>query len=169
MIRLSTVALSSSRPRSACSARRFPSKTKGFVTTPTVRISISLARLAMMGAAPPPVPPPRPAVRKTMSAPWSCCRILSVSSMAALRPFSGSAPTPRPLVSFSPIWSLHSTGEWRSAWTSVFTTMNSTPVMLDVTMRLTALDPPPPTPITLMLAIVSESSSSLMVMPSPPF
>ena len=84
---------------------------KGLVTTPTVKMSISFARLAMMGAAPPPVPPPKPAVMNTMSAPWRIWSSRSVSSMAALRPISGFAPAPNPLVSFSPTWILFSTGE----------------------------------------------------------
>ena len=48
-----------------------PSNLKGLVTTATVRAPSSLARLAMTGAAPVPVPPPRPVVTKTMSAPVS--------------------------------------------------------------------------------------------------
>ena len=52
---------------------------------------------------PVPVPPPRPAVTKTMSAPSKRLKILSVSSIAAFRPISGFAPAPSPLVSFSPI------------------------------------------------------------------
>ena len=43
----------------------------------------SLARLAMTGAAPVPVPPPRPVVTKIMSAPSSAWMIFSVSSSAA--------------------------------------------------------------------------------------
>ena len=54
----------------------------------------------MIGAAPVPVPPPSPAVTKIMSAPSSASIILSESSSAALRPISGFAPAPRPLVSF---------------------------------------------------------------------
>ena len=52
--------------------RRGPSKPKGLVTTATVSASSSLASDAITGAAPVPVPPPRPAVTNTMSAP---CRI----------------------------------------------------------------------------------------------
>jgi cell division protein FtsZ len=54
------------------------------------------------GAAPVPVPPPRPAVTKIMSAPSRASMILSESSRAALRPTSGLAPAPRPLVSLTP-------------------------------------------------------------------
>jgi hypothetical protein len=49
--------------------RRPLSKWNGLVTTPTVRMPISRAALAMTGAAPVPVPPPMPAVRKTMCEP----------------------------------------------------------------------------------------------------
>ena len=49
-----------------------------------------------------PVPPPRPAVTNTMSAPSSASMIFSESSSAARRPTSGFAPAPSPLVSFTP-------------------------------------------------------------------
>jgi hypothetical protein len=49
---------------------RLPSKSKGLVTTATVRMPISLAISATTGAAPVPVPPPMPAVMKTMCAPF---------------------------------------------------------------------------------------------------
>ena len=42
--------------------------------------------------------------------------------------------------------------ELRSAWTSVFATMNSTPWSPESIIRFTALPPEPPTPMTLMLA-----------------
>ena len=64
----------------------------------------------MTGAAPVPVPPPRPVVTKIMSAPSSAWMILSVSSSAAWRPTFGSAPAPSPLVSLLPIWSLTGAG-----------------------------------------------------------
>jgi len=66
---VSTTALSASSPASACSIRFRPSKVKGLVTTATVRIPRSFASDATTGAAPVPVPPPSPAVMKTMSAP----------------------------------------------------------------------------------------------------
>ena len=50
-------------------ARASPSNLNGLVTTAMVSAPSSLARLAMTGAAPVPVPPPRPVVTKTMSAP----------------------------------------------------------------------------------------------------
>ena len=56
--------------------RCVPSKWKGLVTTPTVRMPCSRAARAMTGAAPVPVPPPMPAVMNTMLAPSSCCEDL---------------------------------------------------------------------------------------------
>ena len=99
---VSTESISSATPRSACCMRRLPSNANGLVTTATVSAPISLASDAMIGAAPVPVPPPRPVVTKTMSAPSSASMILSESSSAAFRPTSGFAPAPRPLVSFTP-------------------------------------------------------------------
>lgn len=43
-----------------------PSKWKGFVTIPTVRMPFALAALAITGAEPVPVPPPMPAVINTI-------------------------------------------------------------------------------------------------------
>ena len=103
---VSTQSRSASRPRSACSCRFLPSNLNGLVTTATVSAPSSLARLAMTGAAPVPVPPPRPVVTKIMSAPSSAWMIFSVSSSAADRPTFGSAPAPSPFVSFAPICSL---------------------------------------------------------------
>ena len=90
-------------PFSACIIRRRPSKLKGLVTTPTVRMPISLAMSATMGAAPVPVPPPIPAVMNTMSASSRALEIWVRFSSADLRPTSGSLPAPCPPVSFSPI------------------------------------------------------------------
>ena len=103
---VSTQSRSASSPRSACSCRFLPSNLNGLVTTAIVSAPSSLARLAMTGAAPVPVPPPRPVVTKTMSAPSSAWMIFSVSSSAAWRPTFGSAPAPSPLVSLLPICSL---------------------------------------------------------------
>ena len=98
VITVSTDSCSSLRPCSACCRRRRPSKPKGFVTTATVNAPSSVASDATIGAPPVPVPPPRPVVTKTMSDPSRTSIILSVSSKAAWRPTSGSAPAPRPLV-----------------------------------------------------------------------
>ena len=124
---VSTHSRSASRPASACIARFLPSNLNGLVTTAIVSAPSSLARLAITGAAPVPVPPPRPVVTKIMSAPDSAWMIESVSSSAACRPMLGSAPAPSPFVSFWPIWILTAALLWSSAWTSVLATMNSTP------------------------------------------
>ena len=85
-------------PSSAWRMRWVPSNSKGFVTTPTVSAPISFFAIsAMTGAAPVPVPPPSPAVTKTMSAPLSASLISSRDSAAAPNPVSGLAPAPEAL------------------------------------------------------------------------
>ena len=106
----------------------------------------------MTGAAPVPVPPPSPAVTNTMSAPFSASFSSSRLSSAAERPTFGSAPAPRPRVTFAPIWIFTSASDISSACASVLTAMNSHPESPASTIRLTALEPPPPTPTTLMSA-----------------
>ena len=160
---LSTQSRSSSSPRSAWMARLRPSNVNGRVTTAMVSAPSSLARLAMTGAAPVPVPPPRPAVTNTRSAPSMAWMSLSVSSSAACRPTEGSAPAPRPLVSFSPSCTFTDAAFMRSAWTSVLATMNCTPSKPSRTMRFTALLPPPPTPITLIRAPACDASSIIIL------
>ncbi len=83
VITVSTHSRSASSPASACTARLRPSNLNGRVTTAMVSAPSSLARLAITGAAPVPVPPPRPVVTKIMSAPDSVWMIESVSSSAA--------------------------------------------------------------------------------------
>src|SRR5712692_3538926 len=148
-ITVSTAPMSSCNACSACIMRRLPSNANGFVTTATLKAPNSLASEATTGAAPLPVPPPRPAVIKIMSEPSSASIIFSVSSSAALRPTSGLAPAPRPLVSFAPSCSFTGACDSFNACRSVLAVMNSTPSRLARIMRFTALHPPPPTPITL--------------------
>ena len=76
--------------------RRLPSKANGRVTTPTVSAPSWRAMRATTGAPPVPVPPPSPAVTKTMSAPLRTSSISSAWSSAACRPTSGSAPGAEP-------------------------------------------------------------------------
>ena len=114
-------------PSSACFLLLAPSKENGFVTTPTVRMPMSLAVLAIIGAAPVPVPPPIPAVTNIMSAPSIMADISSRVSSAALWPISGLAPAPSPLVSFSPICIFVSATHLLKACLSVLTAINSTP------------------------------------------
>ena len=115
----------------------------------------------MTGAAPVPVPPPRPVVMNTMSEPSSAWRICSESSTAALFPTSGLAPAPRPFVSFIPSWSFIGARFERSAWQSVFAARNSIPATPEAIMRLTAFPPPPPIPMTRILAAGGTASSKL--------
>ena len=151
-ISVSTSARSRSIPVSAWTARRLPSKPNGRVTTPMVSAPSERATLATTGAPPVPVPPPSPAVTKTMSAPLSTSSISSRWSSAACAPTSGFAPAPSPRVSSLPTSSLTSASLISKACASVLIAMNSTPLSPSSIMRLTALTPPPPIPTTLMTA-----------------
>ena len=151
-MRVSTFSFRRWMPCSACTARRRPSKLNGRVTTPMVRAPMLLATSATTGAPPVPVPPPLPAVMKTMSAPFRISSISSRCSSAACRPTSGSLPAPRPRVSSRPMSSLASASLISSACASVLMAMNSTPLSPASIMRLTALTPPPPMPTTLITA-----------------
>ena len=151
-MRVSTFSLRRWMPCSACTERRRPSKANGRVTTPMVSAPRLLAISATTGAPPVPVPPPLPAVMKTMSAPLSTSSISSRCSSAAWRPTSGSEPAPRPRVSSRPMSSFTSASLISSACASVLMAMNSTPFRPASIMRLTAFTPPPPMPTTLMTA-----------------
>ena len=72
------------------------------MTTPTVKIFRSLAAFAITGAAPVPVPPPIPAVTKTIFAPCNKLIISFIDSSAAACPMSALAPAPKPRVKFAP-------------------------------------------------------------------
>ena len=151
-MRVSTSSRSCEIPSSAELARRRPSNAKGRVTTPMVSAPSERAMRATTGAPPVPVPPPSPAVTKTMSAPLMTSSISSAWSSAALAPTSGLAPAPRPRVSSRPMSSLTSASLIRRAWASVLIAMNSTPLRPTSIIRLTALTPPPPIPTTLITA-----------------
>ena len=151
-INVSTAFLSSVIPRSACVARLRPSNPNGRVTTPIVSAPRFLAISATMGAPPVPVPPPSPAVMKTMSAPLRISSISSPCSVDARWPTSGSDPAPRPRVVSRPMSSFTSASDIRSVWASVLTAMNSTPRRPASIIRFTAFTPPPPIPTTLMTA-----------------
>ncbi len=142
MISVSTFALSCSAAFSAMSLRLLPSNANGLVTTPIVSAPRSLAISAMTGAPPEPVPPPRPAVMKTMSESRSASVIFSTSSSAARWPIAASPPAPRPRVILSPMRILWGASDWSSAWASVLMPMNSTPIISARIIRLTALLPP---------------------------
>ena len=146
--------------------RLLPSNEKGFVTTATVRAPSSLLISAMTGAPPVPVPPPMPAVMKTMSLPSRACLTSSMLSSAACRPTSGLAPAPSPLVRSLPNCILTPALDLSRAWASVLAAMKSTPFRLDSIMLLMAFPPPPPTPMTLIFAVRSDSTNSKFISPS---
>ena len=127
MISASTALANSAMPATAFFFRCKPSKRNGLVTTPTVRAPSSRAVRAMTGAAPVPVPPPMPAVTKTMSAPARTSPRRWESSSAAAQPMSGLAPAPSPFVRCLPIWILVEARFVSKTWQSVFAAMNSTP------------------------------------------
>ena len=135
-----------------------PSSSKGLVTTATVKIPSSLATCATIGAAPVSVPPPMPAVTKTISVPFNISLNLSLSSRAASRPIAGFAPAPNPSVISFPRISFVLASFLSNACLSVFTEMNSAPLIPDSTMCCTAFPPPPPTPITFIEAFSLTSS-----------
>ena len=159
-IRESTYFLSSAIPLSAWSIFCSLSKRKGFVTTATVRMSISFAIWATTGAAPVPVPPPIPAVINIMSASLRADAISSLFSSADLSPTSGLLPAPLPRVSFEPIWIFEVAFEFLSAAASVLTAMYSMSEIPESAMQLRAFPPPPPTPITFMFTSGSYASFS---------
>ena len=139
-------------PRSAFTIFGRPSKTKGIVTIPTVKIPISLEILATTGPAPVPVPPPIPAVTKAIRVPSSNIRLMSsLLSKAAFSPTSGTFPEPSPCVVFCPISNLLGTSDFCNAWLSVLHNTKDTSRIPSRYILLTALPPPPPTPITLMI------------------
>ena len=105
-----------------------PSVEKGIVTTPTVKISVSFATSAIIGAAPVPVPPPIPAVIKSIFVLASKSSFtLSILSSAAFLPISGLLPAPSPSVSSVPNCILVGTGLASNACESVLQTTKSTP------------------------------------------
>ncbi len=156
-INVSTCSFNFSIPNSAFVIRVRASNLKGFVTTPTVKIPISFAIAATIGAAPVPVPPPMPHVTNTISAPLSSSLISSELSSAAFSPTSGFAPAPSPFVSFSPICKSFGALQSCKACLSVLSPTNSTPVIFSSIIRFTALFPAPPTPTTIILAAASVS------------
>ena len=66
------------------------------VATATVKAPAFLATLEITGAEPVPVPPPRPQVTNTMSAPSNSSLMSSSLSSADSSPTVGSPPAPRP-------------------------------------------------------------------------
>ena len=143
-------------PASAFLMRRLPSKENGLVTTATVRMPNSWATSATIEAAPVPVPPPIPAVMKTMFAPRNASAISSRASLAACWPTSGLLPAPKPVC---PSWICISASLWDKACRSVLAAMNTTlPLTCLRIILLITLPPAPPTPITLISAPLSPFS-----------
>ena len=152
----------SSTPSRAWSIFLSPSKRKGIVTMPTVRMPSSFDTRAITGAAPVPVPPPIPAVMNAIFVPsLSILRMSSMLSSAASRAFCGMLPAPRPSL---PSCKCTGTGESLRAWASVLHNTNVTSCMPSRYMWLTALPPPPPTPMTfIMLFSFSGSPKSTIL------
>ena len=122
-------------------------------------MSFSLHAWAIIGEAPVPVPPPIPAVMKTMSASPRTSLIWSRSSIAASFASWGLPPEPKPLDIPSPIWSFVGASDLLRSWKSVFTVMNSTSLSPLLIMVLTAFPPAPPVPTTLILALLKPLST----------
>ena len=122
IIKESTYCFNSASPASAACIRFLPSKVNGFVTIPTVKAPSSFAIFANNGAAPVPVPPPKPVVTNTISLPLIASRISFSLSCAARLPISGFAPAPRPFVTSRPKIILFLTRELFNTDKSVFAT-----------------------------------------------
>jgi len=129
-MRVSTFSCSFLMPFSALTMRFFPSLLKGLLTIPIVRIPISLACAAIIGAAPVPVPPPIPAAIKRRSVSFKKFFISSRDSSAALRPTSGFAPAPSPLVNSLPSCNLTLALDFFKSLILVLATANSIPCNL---------------------------------------
>ena len=100
------------------------------VTIPTVKISRSFAILAIIGAAPVPVPPPIPAVIKIIFVlVVSILLISAILSTADCSPILGLAPAPRPSVRSIPNWILFGTALFSNACASVLQITKSTPLI----------------------------------------
>src|SRR2546425_1922740 len=162
VITVSAASRSLSRPHSALSIRSLPSPRNGKVTTAMVRAPISLASRATYPQLPVPVPPPRPHVTKTMSAPWTMARSSSSASRAASSPICGRAPAPRPFVIRRPRRTFFGDAMWSKCCASVLHAYNSAPTIPSLYTRPIVLHPPPPRPMILIFVriLLSISSSS---------
>ena len=76
---------------------------KGVVTVQTTIAPFCFAISAITGAAPVPVPPPRPAAMNSKSTPRRRFVRSCLDSSAAAAPSSGNPPVPNPLVIVFPI------------------------------------------------------------------
>ena len=121
----------------------------------------SFATRAITGAAPVPVPPPIPAVMKSILVPSKRSMISCLVSSAEDFPISGCDPAPRPFVTCTPSCILESLNDLERACASVLAATNSTPDKPASIMLLIALPPAPPTPNTVILGLSSFSSGTL--------
>ena len=158
---VSTKCSNSFNPCSAILILPAPSNWNGLVTTATVSIPNSLATRAITGAAPVPVPPPIPAVMKSMFVPSSLSIISCLVSSAEDLPISGWEPAPNPLVTWTPNCIFESLKDLDRACASVLAATNSTPDNPDWIILLIALPPAPPTPNTVIFGLSSFSSGTL--------
>jgi len=127
----------------------------------------SRADFATIGAAPVPVPPPRPTVIKTMSHPLTAFLISSSFSRAASSPIWGMDPAPRPRVLCLPMRILVSATVRERCWASVLIATRRAPWIPSSFIRVMVLEPLPPHPITAIsvfnsLRIWSRSSGFFM-------
>ena len=135
-------------PSSARCIRCLRSTENGVVTTATTRAPERLASSATIGAIPVPVPPPRPAVTNTRSAPPTIFVMTSLPASAQRRPVTGSPPAPSPRVMCLPTSSFCIALVWSRCCLSVLiatVTAPSTPMWV---IRFIVLLPEPPHPQT---------------------
>ena len=151
MIIASTCLRNFSIPAVACAERSGPSLLGGVVTIATVNISISCANSAITGVAPVPVPPPIPAVRKSISVPRARNRLRTLSSeaIACSAPTSALFPAPNPSSPRRILFSSAICNLSRSSW-SVLQAARFTPSICIFHMCSIALPPAPPTPIAII-------------------
>ena len=117
------------------------------VAKTTTKAPASLARRTAIGAAPDPVPPPRPTQMKTILRSRNTSRISFSDSKIAFSPISGSPPAPRPFVRLGPNWIFSPATEPFRVRTSVFRASNSAPSIPSRAIRSSILAPAPPKPI----------------------
>ncbi len=143
----------------ACSVRRAPSNENGIVAKTTKKTPSSLAIRQTSGAAPEPVPPPRPTQIKMIPLSRTAARISSTASSAACFPREGSPPVPIPFKSVDPNWILLLETDVERALTSVFSVSSSASSLPSKAIRSSTLAPAPPTPITLTPNSASTGNS----------
>jgi hypothetical protein len=124
VINVSTLSFSSSYHHIACFDLLCHSNEKGLVTTQIVKIHISFATSATIGAAQVQVHPHKPQVTKTMSAQFNAFLISSLDSSAAVFQFSGFHQAHNHLVAAFQIVILCSAFEDANACESVFIAIN---------------------------------------------